>query len=232
MTGDDNVEKLRRSWSANADAWTNAVREQKIESRRLATDAAIVSAIVDLHPQTVLDLGCGEGWLTRALNARGLQAAGVDASAELIRAAQELGGGSFHAHSYAELANGPSILAGPFDVIAANFSLLDEQLHALLDAVRARLQPAGALIVQTVHPAFAGGDYVDGWRVETFASMDGEWREPMPWYFRTIASWTRAFADRGYVVANIQEPLHPHEPRPLSVVFICRVDRTMPAEER
>ena len=41
-----NSEQLRRSWSANADAWSAAVREQKIESRRLATNAAIVDAVM------------------------------------------------------------------------------------------------------------------------------------------------------------------------------------------
>ena len=220
MTTDDPAEKLLHSWTANAEAWTSAVRDQKIESRRLATDAAIVNALLPLQPRTVLDLGCGEGWLTRALREQGIDATGVDASPELVRAAQE-GGGPFHAHTYAEL-NDLSILPGPFDAIAANFSLLEERLHELLAALRARIAPGGALVVQTVHPAFVGGDYVDGWRVETFAGMGGEWREPMPWYFRTLSSWAQAFADAGYAIANIDEPLHPREQRPLSIVFTCR----------
>jgi 2-polyprenyl-3-methyl-5-hydroxy-6-metoxy-1,4-benzoquinol methylase len=264
-----NDEKLRRSWTSNAEAWTEAVRGRKIESRRLATDDAIVSAILDLQPKTVLDLGCGEGWLTRALTAPGILATGVDASPELIRAAQELGGGTFVAMSYGNYVQepfsppqrgegarsadegSPSCSVSPvrpspglrppsplargeglstpvppssdsYDVIAANFSLLEEDLTAILSALRARLTPGGALVVQTVHPAFAGGEYVDGWRVETFAAMEGEWREPMPWYFRTLASWMRAFVDAGYVITDVREPLHPEKMTPLSVVFIAR----------
>ncbi len=149
------------------------MREQKIESRRVATDAAILDAILGRNPRDVLDLGCGEGWLARALSERGGSVTGVDASPALIEAAQKLGGGTFRVLPYEEL----STLATQFDVIAANFALLDENLH--LAALRALLRPGGALIVQTVHPAFAGEPYADGWRVETFASMEGEWPEPM-----------------------------------------------------
>lgn len=36
----DHREQLSLSWQANADAWTAAVRERRIESRHLVTDAA------------------------------------------------------------------------------------------------------------------------------------------------------------------------------------------------
>src|SRR5688572_7925904 len=120
-------DQISRSWIANADAWTSAVREHRIESRRVATDAAIVSAVLDQHPKTVLDLGCGEGWLARAL---GLDVVGIDGSPALIEAAKRLGGGEFHAMSYREL---PS-LNRTFDVAVANFSLFEEDLHGLLVA--------------------------------------------------------------------------------------------------
>ncbi|MEA2569665.1 MAG: hypothetical protein QOI24_1666 [Acidobacteriota bacterium] len=63
-------ERLQRSWVANAAAWSDAVRQGKIGSRRVATDAAIIDAVTSLNPQRVLDLGCGEGWLTRELCSR------------------------------------------------------------------------------------------------------------------------------------------------------------------
>ncbi|RFQ41343.1 class I SAM-dependent methyltransferase, partial [Pseudomonas sp. ATCC 13867] len=54
--------RIRHSWQANADAWTRAVREQRIESRRLVTDAAILSAVAAGPARRLLDIGCGEGW--------------------------------------------------------------------------------------------------------------------------------------------------------------------------
>jgi hypothetical protein len=53
----DHREQLALSWQANADAWTSAVREQRIESRRLVTDAAILQAVLALSPARVLDVG-------------------------------------------------------------------------------------------------------------------------------------------------------------------------------
>lgn len=207
-------EQIRKSWIANASVWSETVRERKIESRRVATDAAVIEAVLAREPRTVLDLGCGEGWLARALSERGCSVTGVDASPALIEAAQKLGGGTFRVMAYEELAT----LDAQFDAIVANFSLLDENLH--LAALRALLHPGGTLIVQTVHPAFAGEPYADGWRVETFASMEGEWPEPMPWYFRTVASWVNAFVQGGFTIRELREPLHPESGRPLSLVFL------------
>jgi SAM-dependent methyltransferase len=218
-------EDLARSWIANASAWSETIRGQQIESRRVATDAAIVAAVLDQHPQHVLDLGCGEGWLARAL---GVEVTGIDASPPLIEAARELGGGTFHVLSFEELIADPTRLGGELDVAVANFSLLEEDLTPLLQAL-----PAQTLIVQTLHPAFTSGDaYRDGWRVETFANMPGEWREPMPYYFRTIGSWIALFADAHYPLMEVREPLHPERGQPLSMIFIARRGLAAAAEQR
>jgi len=216
MPEHDDAEQLRRSWIANASAWSETVRGRKIESRRVGTDEAIVAAVLERSPRRVMDLGCGEGWLARALAQHGIEVTGMDASPALIEAAKELGGGVFRVASYEELAG----LGETFDLVVANFSLLHEDLRPVLHALR-RIAPA--LIVQTIHPAFAGGDYVDGWRTETFAAMEGEWPEPMPWYFRTVGSWVRALREGGYDVAEVREPLHPQHLRPLSILFVATV---------
>lgn len=220
---DERAAQLRRSWIANAEAWSASVRERMIESRRVATDAAIVEAVLALQPSNTLDLGCGEGWLARALASHGIEVMGVDASPELIRVAEESGGAMFRTLSYEQLIADPSIVGETFDAIIANFSLLDENLGPLLHAIAAMLRPDGALVIQTVHPVFASGEaYQDGWRVETFANFDGDWPEPMPWYFRTLASWIRALVDAGFAIRELREPLHPERMQPLSLLLIAR----------
>jgi len=62
--------KIVESWRNNAHAWTSAVREQRIDSRALVTDRAIVEAVLARAPRSVLDIGCGEGWLARRLAGR------------------------------------------------------------------------------------------------------------------------------------------------------------------
>ena len=97
--------KILDSWHTNATPWTAAVREQRIESRKLVTDRAIVDAVTARQPDSVLDIGCGEGWLTRALVDHGVkQAIGVDAIPALIEQARAAGGGEFRVASYEDIA--------------------------------------------------------------------------------------------------------------------------------
>lgn len=219
----DEADRLQQSWIVNAAAWTEAVRERRIESRRLVTDAAILEAILACEPRHVLDLGCGEGWLARALSARGPEVVGVDGSDRLIEAARAARGGRFLTLSYAELAADPERAGTGFDVIVANFSLLDDSPAALLSAMRRVVTKSGTLIVQTVHPVFATGSlpYVDGWRTETFSAIPGQWREPMPWYFRTLSSWAALFGQSGWTIREIREPRLSDAAAPASILFVC-----------
>jgi 2-polyprenyl-3-methyl-5-hydroxy-6-metoxy-1,4-benzoquinol methylase len=61
--------RIVESWHANAQPWVSAVRSGQIASRQLATDAAIIDAVLSQSPALVLDIGCGEGWLARAARA-------------------------------------------------------------------------------------------------------------------------------------------------------------------
>jgi 2-polyprenyl-3-methyl-5-hydroxy-6-metoxy-1,4-benzoquinol methylase len=215
-------DQLRRSWVANSSAWCEAVRGRRIESRRLVTDAAIVDAVLEQKPQRVLDVGCGEGWLARALSAHGIDVTGIDASAPLIEAAQALGGATFLVVSYEDLARDPSLLGAAFDTIVANFSILDDRAEELLRALRPLLERDGRLIVQSVHPLFGDGAYVDGWRTETFDAIPGAWAESMPWFFRMLGSWVRVFANAGYSLTEIREPMNPDRARPASIIFAAQ----------
>lgn len=232
----DAAARLARSWEKNADAWTRLVRGGRIESRRLGTDRAILEAVLAHGPRRVLDLGCGEGWLCRALADRGVEAVGVDASAALVAAAGEKGGATFHTLSFDALAARPAQLgAAPFDVIAANFALLHEDVHALLSTLRSMLGPGGVLAVQTLHPWAARGEalYADGWRTERFDGFDdgaGSALEPMPWYYRTLGSWVAALRRAGLSVRALHEPLHPETRRPLSLLLIAAA--MLPGDDR
>lgn len=218
------TDRLIRSWTGNAAAWTEAVRSGRIESRRLATDAAIVAALMTPRPARVLDVGCGEGWLCRALAALGVEAVGVDVSAPLVEAARAAGGGRFEVMPYTGLAGARQAL-GTFDALACNFALLDEHIGPMLGDLRELLAPGGRLVIQTLHPWSACGDepYRDGWRLEDFAAFGEQaFPEPMPWYFRTLASWLDVLGQAGYRVQQLREPAHPDTARPLSLLLVAQ----------
>ncbi len=219
---------LESSWNANAEAWVAAVRTGAIASRRLATDAAVMDAVLARRPRRVLDLGCGEGWLARALTAHGIESVGVDGSPALIDAARAAGGGAFHVCSYADFATGTQRIGTDFELVVANFALLHAEIAPLLRAVRRVLAPGGTLVIQTIHPWSVGGAYIDGWREEDFDNFEGAWRT-MPWYFRTLESWVAVLCGCGYAITDLREPRHPDTRARFSLLIAAEHNELPPA---
>ncbi|MCP3748805.1 bifunctional 2-polyprenyl-6-hydroxyphenol methylase/3-demethylubiquinol 3-O-methyltransferase UbiG [Pseudomonas sp. SBB6] len=213
--------ELLQSWRHNARAWIEAIRSGAIESRLMVTDQAILLAVLGRQPERVLDLGCGEGWLLRALAKRGIDAVGVDGDPTLVEAARAAGAAQVHLASYQALAQAQVDIGRDYNLICANFALLHQDIIPLLGAMNALLAPGGALVIQTLHPwTAAAGDYQDGWRQETFAGFQGQW-QPMPWYLRTLSSWINALDMAGFRLIALQEPQHPQNPLPQSLLLVA-----------
>ncbi|QNK01542.1 class I SAM-dependent methyltransferase [Dyella telluris] len=213
--------RILDAWHDNAAAWERAVREGRIESRKLVTDQAVIDAVLARSPRSVIDVGCGEGWLARALAAEGVPVLGVDAIPALVEAARAKGGGEFRVLTYDDLAAG--VLEARADVVVCNFSLLGgSSVDALLAAVPPLLAPGGVLVVQTLHPLVAEvGAYADGWREGSWVGCGEGFGQAAPWYFRTLAGWVASFATAGLSLEELIEPIHPHTGRPASVIFMA-----------
>ena len=113
------------SWAANAAPWIALLQGKGIASRQ-TTNPAILDAIYRYRPDSVLDVGCGEGWLCRALVAQESAPppviTGVDAIPALVENAQaQHSDGTYLCSDYTQL---PNALSGQtFAVIVCNFSL-------------------------------------------------------------------------------------------------------------
>lgn len=215
----ENDERIIESWNANAKSWADAVRTRAIESRRLVTDQAVTDAVLQYPGLRILDVGCGEGWLSQKLLIAGRDVTGFDASPDLIAEARRRSNATFIELSYEAFAAEPSRCGLIFDVAVCNFSLLGEDVSSLLKGIQKIINPSGHLIIQTVHPyAMAAAGYESGWREETFTNLPGQW-SPMPWYFRTIGSWVEALTICGWNISRIIEPLHPETRTPASLIL-------------
>lgn len=213
-----------QSWHDNAAAWMFAVREDKIASRKLVTNQAIIETVQQLSPGKALDAGCGEGWLCRALAAVGVAMTGIDVSHELIEAATAQGNAWYLTLGYEQFCANPLLCGLDFDAVIFNFSLLEEDIVPVLSAAHSILAPQGKLVIQTVHPFTACGDapYKNGWRVEDFSAFGALFPTPMPWYFRTLASWLEAVQTSGLTLESLREPLHPETGRPASLILVAK----------
>lgn len=208
-------------WKQNSAPWTSAVRECRIESRTRVTNAAIIDTIMQRKPGSVLDIGCGEGWLARALAVHGVDVLGIDAVPALIDSAAQAGGGRFAKISQEDLADG--VVSERFDACVCNFSLLGgEVVDRLIAEISGRLNSGGALIVQTLHPCAGGSDadYLDGWREGSWAGIDAPFSDPAPWYFRTLQTWIKLYRESGLRIDALLETIHPETRQLLSIILV------------
>jgi 2-polyprenyl-3-methyl-5-hydroxy-6-metoxy-1,4-benzoquinol methylase len=140
----DKNRQIEQSWDANAETRANAVREGTLPGRLAVPNQAIVEAVGVERPCKVLDVGCGEGWLSEELAKSGCEVVGFDGHRWLIGRAHERGGPRFLHLNYAQWIGDPDLIADSFDRIVCNYSLFEEDITALLrlflcfDALRAR----------------------------------------------------------------------------------------------
>lgn len=209
------------SWKKNVQPWIAAVRHGEIENRVLITNKAVVNAILRREPNTVLDVGCGEGWLIRELARTGINALGIDIVPEFVEAAAKDGGGRFRVLSYEDVSL--QALVEQFDVVVCNFSLLGEtSVNHLFQQIPSLLNEHGALIIQTIHPVAGCGEnhYEDGWREGSWSGFSDAFTDPAPWYFRTLETWKSLFLENGFRLVEQLEPVNPKTRTPASIIFI------------
>lgn len=224
---DPHEQQIIRSWHTNAEPWSDAIRTGSIASRRQATDQAIIEAVLHTEPKRVLDVGCGEGWLARKLSEQNVAVVGIDAVPALVARAVRVASRDdceFHVLDYASLAS-RGLRCELCDTVVCNFSLLgNDSVEALLAALPWYLSRSGHLVIQTLHPRAACGDapYEDGWRKGNWHGFAPNFKDPAPWYFRTLDSWLSMLRRCGFDLEEMREPALPGSNVPASVLFICK----------
>jgi 2-polyprenyl-3-methyl-5-hydroxy-6-metoxy-1,4-benzoquinol methylase len=224
----DKEQSIIQSWQANAGNWIRLIEAGGIESRKLVTNKAIIDAIVSTNPASVLDIGCGEGWLTNELSKLGMISVGVDVVPELIGRAKENMNGSYFVASYEDISSYKfkMQISRLFDTIVVNFALLGkDSTENLLAALPAYLSPGGKLLIQTLHPDQRKemNDYVTGWKQGSWLGLGDHFTMPYEWYFRTMEDWLALLRKSGFGKVWTIETSHPHTGKPISVIFECHV---------
>jgi SAM-dependent methyltransferase len=196
------------AWNAAAHDWAHRIREG-MGGRVHLHDASIYELLPPPKGLT-LDVGCGEGRLTRELLGRGYDVVGVDASTALVDEAR--------AADPAGLYEVASIDALPFAAGAAELALCINVLPHVHDLAGAAaelarvLAPEGTLLIGTIHPVAHAGTLdeetgelriTDYWNRELEAVPLGE--HTVHHERRTIEDYVRTLLGAGFVLTDLRE---------------------------
>jgi SAM-dependent methyltransferase len=229
---------VREGWDALA-AW----RDHRMGERgdlwhRAILDPSLRSVLGSVRGLRILDLGCGNGYLTRRWAREGAaESVGVDGSEANLRIARRRErnrrtGARFVRQDAAHLTEFDS---GHFDRVVAHMSLMDiEDGESTIGEVGRVLRPNGRFVFSISHPCF-DIDLRSMWVVEREFLQDTIFRKVagyrqehtvrIPWrvseseiaytlsYHRPLSTYFRYLRAAGLVVAGVEEPL----PRPEAV---------------
>lgn len=160
--------------------------------------APVVELLAPLRGQRILDLGCGDGVLTRKLAELGCDVIGVDASEALVRRARELG-------VDARVMDGEAL--EPFDV-AFDAVFSNAALHwmkaadRVLAGVYRALRPGGRFVAE-----FGGHRCVETLHRALIAALDRrgyDGRAASPWYFPDTEEYGARLVAAGFEIESIQ----------------------------
>lgn len=209
---------MEETWDSIADWYTTFVRSGS-PMHRFARDILLAHLPESLDGLPVLDVGCGEGLITRALATRGGQAVGVDPTAALVEyaRAEDPGGATYRLDDGACLA---TVETASIDWVTAGLSLNNiADLDAAIASARRVLKPGGRLVFTVPHPCFDAprsaaldlsgsarrvvGDYL----------AEGLWRTTSPGsvrragnYHRTLSTYVKVVSSHDFILDVLDEP--------------------------
>ncbi len=141
--------KLGEAWDRNAAAWIRWAREPGHDSYwRFHRDAFLL--LVPSPGRLTLDVGCGEGRVSRDLASLGHRVVGVDVSEPMVAAAREADPGG--EYLVADARSLP-FADGYADLAVAFMSLMDvDDMAGAVGELTRVLEPGGRAVVAVVHP--------------------------------------------------------------------------------
>ena len=214
-------QKIIESWNKNSAEWVRVVDNDQIESRKF-TNTAIENEVKKLSGGKIIDIGCGEGWLTRSMTAMGKNASGIDAIEQLLLSARTKGPETYHQMRYEDIILGKPIPGGPYDAAVFNFCLYQKDgLDRLLMATKNQLSSEGEILIQTLHPFFLfdnGLAYKSQTISNSWKGLPGNFIDGHEWYARTFEDWVDTITESGLKISGCREIVN-SEKRPVSLIL-------------
>jgi SAM-dependent methyltransferase len=216
---------LQEAWERHSANWVRWARAPDHDSYwRFHREPFLAS--LPAPGRLTLDLGCGEGRVSRDLRALGHRVVGVDLSPSMIAAAQEADPDGEYVE--ADVADLP-FEDGVADLALAFMSLMDmDDMPRAVKEIGRVLDPGGRFVAAVVHPINSAGEFVprDGdetapYRIESYLGrrryLDHLERDGYEMTFEslhfTLEDYSRALEEAGFVFERVQERYDDENPR-------------------
>lgn len=214
--------EIIKSWNKNAKEWIKVIDNKEIQSR-VFTNKAVEYELDKIIGNRILDIGCGEGWLTRSITAMGKEAVGIDVIEALLVNAKSKGPEPFYQMGYNNLIAGEQLPEALFDAAVYNFSLYQkENVDRLLESTKKYLIEDGKILIQTLHPSFLlnnGLDYRSQLISNSWKGLPGNFIDGHEWYARTFEDWVNVISKSGMRVNYLKEIVN-FEKKPISLILV------------
>jgi SAM-dependent methyltransferase len=202
----------RDVWDPKAEEWAAKIGDEGDENRRYQSDPVLWRLAGDVRGLRVLDLGCGTGYLTLKLAARGGKAIGVDVSPKMIQVAKRRAAAKgvrldLRVDDAAALATVP---AGSIDLVLSNYVLMDAtDLDGCVRSAARVLVPRGRAIFIFSHPCFPLEPRPSYFEEHSYQESWGPFSTPFVVHHRPLSRYVGAFLAAGFGIETIEEPVVP-----------------------
>jgi len=217
---DGELEETRDFWNRVADDWRIQVGDDGDGNRVLNSDPVLWKFTGDVNGLTVLDAGCGTGYLSKKLRDQGARVTGIDFSGRMIEIARTQNPDmDFRVDSCSELV---TIDDEHFDMVIANYVLMDTpDLRATMEAFNRVLKTDGVAVLVFSHPCFpqdrasvseTGEEIGYCWSFSYFKPRKctsppwAHFTSEFIWFHRPLSDYWKAFMAAGFVVVDFEEP--------------------------
>lgn len=223
-------EQVSQAWDRIADKWVDRYNEHGDMNREFIIDPVIFRLIGSIKDLSVLDAGCGGGYLSRLLAKKSARVVGIDISKRFIEIArqkekQDPLGITYQVASLSDLS---ALQNESFDLIVSNIVLADvRDLDKAIEELGRVLRAGGRFVFSTMHPCFSSSP-VHGWvRVPRDSDRLEDWvywkvdryfdRSVETWRFydwpvsygfhRPMSDYMNALIKNGFVITDFEEPI-------------------------
>ncbi len=194
--------------------------------------AAQCGLLPDMAGERVVDIGCGQGRMSRHLARLGADVTGVDICAAMLEKARAAGP-EYISYVRADVTGNPATWwdGQPFDGCTCELALMDiDDLAGSLSTVRTVLRQGGWFVASIVHPCLPGGEQgLSSWPPGEGYEHEGWWTSPehnpegarirVGATHRKLSTYLNALLDAGLEAERFIEP---PAPVPTYLLWQCR----------